>query len=90
MKSIHVLIAMLSLCLVSCKKEELEINQKNLMTSGVHLKNIKVFNAVDPICEMETADYLKDTINYKNEIYGFCSESCKNTFKNDTEKYVKK
>lgn len=60
------------------------------MTSGVNLKNIKVVNELDPVCQMKTADFLKDTAVYKNETYGLCSSGCKETFKKNPEKYANK
>ncbi|MFC6269668.1 YHS domain-containing protein [Frigoriflavimonas asaccharolytica] len=90
MKSINILIALLSLFLVSCKKEEFKINHKKSMTSSVNLKDIKVVNELDPICQMKTADHLKDTAVYKNKTYGFCSSGCKETFKKNPEKYANK
>lgn len=89
MKATNIWLALLPLCLLTCKKEEFKIHHKKSMSTGVNL-NIKVVNELDPICKMKTADYLKDTAVYKNEVYGFCSESCKKTFKKNPEKYVKK
>ena len=51
---------------------------------------VKVVNEKDPICEMNTAQFLTDTAIYQKKIYGFCSKSCKVEFKKSPKKYVKK
>lgn len=89
MKSTIILIEVLSLSLMSSKKEKkFKIHHKKSMTAGVDIKNVEVVNEGDPICKMKTAQYLKDTFVYKNEIYGFCSSGCKETFKKHPEKYA--
>lgn len=52
--------------------------------------NVTVVNAMDPVCEMEMPKFLKDTLTYDGELYGFCHESCKNTFKDSPEEYIAK
>lgn len=52
--------------------------------------NVKVVNEEDPICGMKTAQYLKDTITYDKKVYGFCGTHCKEVFKKEPKKYVKK
>lgn len=52
--------------------------------------NVKVVNEEDPICGMKTAQFLKDTLTYNKKIYGFCSSHCKETFKKEPKKYIKK
>lgn len=52
--------------------------------------NVKVVNEEDPICGMKTAEYLKDTANYKGKTYGFCNSMCKDEFKKDPEKFAVK
>ncbi len=51
---------------------------------------VKVVNKKDPICGMNTAQFLTDTAIYQKKIYGFCSKSCKVEFKKNPKKYVKK
>ena len=53
-------------------------------------KTLKVVNALDPICDMKTADHLSDTAVYKGKIYGFCSSHCKKEFKKSPAQYAKK
>ena len=52
--------------------------------------NVKVVNEEDPICGMNTAQFLKDTLHYEKKLYGFCSTHCKETFKKEPKKYLKK
>ncbi|MDM1063825.1 YHS domain-containing protein [Empedobacter falsenii] len=51
---------------------------------------VKVVNEKDPICGMNTTQFLTDTAIYQKKIYGFCSKSCKVEFIKNPKKYVKK
>ncbi|MCG2794257.1 MAG: YHS domain-containing protein [Weeksellaceae bacterium] len=73
----------------SCAQETPTAIHVSKMKPAKDLKNIKVVNAEDPICHMKTADFLKDTADYKGKKYGFCSEHCKAEFKKNPEKYAK-
>jgi YHS domain-containing protein len=77
---------------VSCeKKEEIKVHQVNEeQMQTVNKLDVKVVNANDPVCGMSTAEHLSDTIQYNGKIYGFCSETCKNEFAKNPEKYLKK
>ena len=91
MKSIFVLAVFLSVSMVSCAQDAPKVKHKKSMnSSGENLTNIKVVNKIDPICQMETNGYTKDTVAYKNKVYGFCSVYCKDEFKKNPEKYVQK
>ncbi|MDF2552076.1 MAG: ATPase [Chryseobacterium sp.] len=91
MKSLFILAVFLSVSIVSCVQDAPKVKHKKSMNSaGKNLENIKVVNKVDPICKMETAGFTKDTMTYKNKVYGFCSAYCKDEFKKDPEKYVQK
>ncbi|MDD3771378.1 MAG: YHS domain-containing protein [Weeksellaceae bacterium] len=52
--------------------------------------DVAVANTIDPICGMEIPKYLKDTLHLHNEIYGFCSTSCKKEFEKTPEDYLDK
>ena len=52
--------------------------------------NVKVVNEEDPICGMKTAQFLKDTLMYNKKLYGFCGTHCKEAFKKEPKKYIKK
>ncbi|MCY0969511.1 YHS domain-containing protein [Chryseobacterium wangxinyae] len=90
MKSI-IILALLSVSVVSCGQDAHKVKHKKSMNSaGKNLESIKVVNKVDPICNMETAGFTKDTAEFKNKVYGFCSTYCKDEFLKDPEKYVQK
>lgn len=93
MKSIYIIAGIFALTIVSCKKENIEVKKvkhSKMMHSTANTEkfNVKVVNKEDPICGMKTAEYLKDTANYKGKTYGFCNSMCKDEFKKDPEKYA--
>ena len=93
MKTIYFIASVFALTLVACKKENLEVKKvdHSKMHSGNGEKlNVAVVNVEDPICGMKTAEFLKDTANYKGKTYGFCNSMCKDEFKKEPEKYVVK
>lgn len=75
---------------LSCAQETPKVKQVSKMKPKTDLKGVKVVNADDPICHMKTAEFLKDTVNYKGKIYGFCSDHCKSEFKKNSAKYAPK
>lgn len=89
MKYKIILTAILSVSLWSCARETPKVKHKKaISTSKGNLKNIRIVNAEDPICNMKTAEYLEDTTIYKNKVYGFCSTYCKDEFNKNPEKYA--
>ena len=75
--------------IVSCaKNENLEVKKVTKMKAENSLSGVVVVNELDPVCEMATQDYLKDTVIYKKKVYGFCSDHCKAEFKKEPEKFV--
>ena len=80
---------LLSVSTFSCAQESPKVKQEKKLKPKTDLKGIKVVNAEDPICQMKTAEFLKDTAIYKGKIYGFCSDHCKSEFKKNPGKYVK-
>lgn len=83
-----IFLILFSVLLFSCGKEIPKVKHVVKSTEVLDLTSIKVVNSKDPICEMSTAKYLKDTTVYKGKIFGFCSEGCKSSFKKDPEKYA--
>ena len=47
-------------------------------------------NTVDPICDMKIDQTAEDTAHYQGKVWGFCSESCKETFQENPGKYAGK
>lgn len=83
------LVALFGLILiVSCSKNEnLEVKKVSKMKAENSLSGVVVVNELDPVCEMATKDYLKDTVVYNKQVYGFCSDHCKAEFKKNPEKF---
>lgn len=91
MKNKIILTALLSVSLMACAQETPKVkHKKSQKPSNSTVKKVKFVNAEDPICHMKTEDDMKDTAVYKNKTYGFCSVYCKDEFKKNPEKYVKK
>ncbi|MDL1914202.1 MAG: YHS domain-containing protein [Bergeyella sp.] len=44
---------------------------------------------IDPVCKMEVDENAKYSAIYKNSIYRFCSESCKNEFIKSPSSFIK-
>lgn len=44
----------------------------------------------DPVCHMKVKKGGKITAKHKDVEYGFCSESCKESFVKNPDKYIKK
>ncbi|MHA7610410.1 YHS domain-containing protein [Elizabethkingia meningoseptica] len=87
---LYIMTILLSVSVFSCAKEEPKVMHVTKTAQDIDLKDVKVVNAEDPICNMKTAEFLKDTAVYKGKIYGFCSDNCKKEFKKAPEKYVQK
>lgn len=89
MKSKIIVTALVSVSLFSCAQETPRVrHKKNMTSSKENIKNVKVVNTEDPICQMKTAEFLKDTAVYNNKTYGFCSAYCKDEFKKNPGKYA--
>ena len=85
---LHFLVLLTAIVLLSCSQKEIKVNHVLTATPVDNLKNVKVVNKLDPVCKMETANYLKFTTDYKGKTYGFCSLSCKTKFLKNPEKYA--
>ncbi|MBL7826787.1 MAG: YHS domain-containing protein, partial [Saprospiraceae bacterium] len=62
---------------------------KQKSTPGAGVAAASLANTVDPICDMKLKETVKDTAHYQGKVYGFCSASCVETFKEDPAKYAK-
>lgn len=85
---IQILALLLSVAALSCAEKTPTVKQVKKMTPEKELKNVVVFNSEDPICQMKTAEFLKDTAVFKDKIYGFCSDHCKSEFLKKPEAYA--
>ena len=91
MKLTYIIAGILAITVISCKKENIEVKKvehSKMQPSQGEKLNVKVVKAEDPVCGMKTAEYLKDTANYKGKTYGFCNSMCKDKFKKAPEKYA--
>ncbi len=76
----------------SCnQKKEIEIQKADeQMIHAAHGLDVEVDNKIDPVCGMETAGHVSDTIHYAGKVYGFCSSGCKEEFAKSPEQYLSK
>jgi len=44
----------------------------------------------DPVCNMNIKGIQADTTLHNGQVYGFCSDACKKSFKENPEKYLAK
>lgn len=92
MKAVFIIAGIFALIIVSCKKENIEVkkvNHEKMMGEAKSGKlNVAIVNEEDLVCGMKTAEFLKDTANYKGKTYGFCNSMCKEEFKKAPEKYI--
>ncbi|MFY7730768.1 MAG: DJ-1/PfpI family protein [Flavobacterium sp.] len=51
---------------------------------------ITLASTIDPVCNMSVATGHSDTTLYKNNVYGFCSHMCKESFVKEPERYLSK
>ncbi|CAH0995826.1 hypothetical protein EMA8858_01954 [Emticicia aquatica] len=49
----------------------------------------KEVKSQDPVCHMKVAKNTKITFKHKDNTYGFCGESCKESFVKNPDKYIK-
>lgn len=82
----------LAITLFSCEesKKEMEVKVAEQHMNPMHKLQVKVDNALDPVCEMATADHLSDTIHYQGKVYGFCSTICKEEFGKNPDEFLTK
>lgn len=94
MKTIQIITTVvLGMSIFSCKEnsKEVEIHKADEeMVHKAHNLDVKVDNKFDPVCEMETAGHVSDTIHYAGNVYGFCNPGCKEEFAKNPEIYLDK
>jgi len=62
-------------------------NHKNQSKNAAGASS-KFANDKDFVCGMAISDDFTDTVRYEGKLYGFCSESCKETFLESPQKYL--
>lgn len=91
MKKLFVIICIATLW--SCNKKETNVVKET--TTVIEPKNplnkLKYANKIDFYCKMDITKYgVSDTLNYKGNLYGFCSTMCKHEFLMKPEEYLAK
>ncbi len=76
--------------------ENVLYENSNIETKPIQKKTPKynietIVNKSDYVCGMPFSDYnyINDTLQYNNFVYGFCSEECKNEFKKNPNLFIK-
>jgi YHS domain-containing protein len=80
----NTLIVIVFLTAFSINAQEAKPNQKEKKVAEKETK------LEDPVCHMKVKKGGKITAKHKDVEYGFCSESCKESFVKNPEKYIKK
>jgi len=90
----YLLTIVLLATIISCKNEkthnhDLEVKQVEHNHEAVTKKlDVNVDNEIDPICGMNTNEFLTDTVQYQGKVYGFCGPSCKDEFKKNPSNFT--
>ena len=73
------------------KKQAKEANRNNATSVGkLDIGSGQLISRLDPVCGMHLDNrMLGDTILYQNDIYGFCSQHCKEIFMEKPTRFVK-
>lgn len=89
MKPTFILFAIsFGMILFSCQNKNDSDNHSHDHSHSAQLLDVEVDNRWDPICEMETAGHVSDTIHYAGNVFGFCSTKCKTEFAKNPEEYL--
>ncbi len=57
-------------------------------TPNAATPDVQFDNKTDEVCGMEVEETFTDTCHYKDKVYAFCSEFCKDKFKSQPLKYL--
>lgn len=52
--------------------------------------SVSLVSDADPVCNMNIKGVQADTTLHNGQVYGFCSDACKKSFKEEPEKYLAK
>ena len=90
------IILMASCMMVACNnvvKEDKKMSEKEVKKDTLSEHTINpglLVNKKDPVCEMPITAGVTDTVTYKGNLLGFCSEECKSEFMKKPEDYIAK
>jgi len=73
------------------KKAEMEMKSEVKVEKTIDFTADMLTTSIDLVCEMDlTKHAIKDTTIYEGQLYGFCSEYCKQKFLEDPEAMIVK
>jgi len=76
----------------SCETEKpakIEEKPEVVQEEEISITTDMLTSNVDPVCGMDLAEHgIKDTTVYEGQLYGFCSQDCKQKFLEDPQKYL--
>ena len=89
------IILMTSFIIVSCNnfKDDKKMSEKEVKKDTLTEHTINpglLVNKKDPVCEMPVSAGVTDTLTYKGNLLGFCSEECKAEFVKKPEDFIAK
>ena len=96
MKKVAGIILVASFVIVACNnvvKDDHKMSEKEVKKDTITEHTINpglLVNKKDPVCEMPIAAGVTDTVTYKGNLLGFCSEECKSEFMKKPEDYIAK
>ena len=93
MKKILAISLLLAACSSNPQKENTVDKAKDSVTTEATAKkfeNVKFASTKDLSCGMPLSAGLEDTAHYKGNVYGFCSQECKDDFLKDPEAHLAK
>ena len=80
--------------LVNCtteKKSEVKMENEVKSEKAIDITADMLTTSIDLVCGMDlTTHPIKDTTIYKDQLYGFCSEYCKQKFLENPEEMIAK
>jgi YHS domain-containing protein len=80
--------------LVNCtteKKSEVKMENEMKSEKAIDITADMLTTSIDLVCGMDlTTHPIKDTTIYKDQLYGFCSEYCKQKFLENPEEMIAK
>ena len=73
------------------KKSEMNMETKPVEQKTLDITADMLTTTHDPVCGMDlTVHAINDTTIYKDQLYGFCSDYCKEKFVENPEEYLTK
>ncbi len=71
------------------KKAEIKMEEQPTEEKALDITADMLTTTHDPVCDMDLTQHaIGDTTIYENQLYGFCSEYCKNKFVENPRAYL--